>query len=80
MATLAEQWQAQGYAKGSHEGIEKGMERGMEKGMEKGIKKSAHRIAKNLLVQGLVLKNIAQVTELPVAEVLAIQEEMTAVD
>ena len=64
MATLAEQWQAQGYAKGSHAGM----------------KKSAHKIAENLLVQGLVPKNIAQVTELPVAEVLAIQEAMADAD
>ena len=71
MTTLAQQWLS--------EGMEKGLEKGMQQGIQQGMEKSAHRIAKNLLAQGLSPANIAQVTDLPISVILALQAEMQGV-
>ena len=75
MTTLAEQW----LSEGMEIGIEKGVQQGLEKGVQQGMEKSAHRIAKNLLAQGLNPASIAQVTELPVSVILALQAEIQGV-
>ncbi|GHV89385.1 hypothetical protein AGMMS50267_17450 [Spirochaetia bacterium] len=49
-------------------GIEKGREEGIARGIEKGIEKGFRLTATNLKKTGMPLKQIADVTGLPVAE------------
>ncbi|KKE80109.1 Rpn family recombination-promoting nuclease/putative transposase [Bacilli bacterium] len=57
------------YDEAQARGLKKGMEKGLEKGIEKGNKEKAIKVAEHLLLKGMSLADIAEVTELSIEEV-----------
>ena len=58
------------------QGIEKGIEQGLEKGIEQGIEQGKEKTAQNLLVKGMPIEEVAQVTELPIRKVRFLASRM----
>ena len=68
MRTLGMRWY--------EEGVKEGIEKGIQKGMEKGEYERAKKDAKNMLLRGLDIKLISEVTGLSEEEVEKIKEEI----
>jgi len=58
-----------GELKGIEKGREEGIEQGIEKGIEKGIETERIRTIKKMLMKGLSIEVIMEITELSVAEI-----------
>lgn len=61
--------------KGEEKGIEKGMELGIEQGIEQGMEKNQQQVIRNAVKKGLDNQTIADLTGLPVSEVIRLIEE-----
>ena len=60
---------------GKRTAFSEGVEKGVKKGLEEGMKKEKIQTAKSLLLVGMDIAMICQVTRLTEAEVLALQNE-----
>ena len=58
------------------QGLERGLERGLEQGLEKGKSEQALIIVKNMLRKGLDMKDIAELTEVPLEMVEKVKAEL----
>ncbi|MFM8333475.1 MAG: hypothetical protein ACKN9T_17500 [Candidatus Methylumidiphilus sp.] len=71
-----------GLGKGIERGIEQGLEQGIEKGVQIGVEKGfqlhAEAVAKKLLAQGMPPAQIADIIELPLAAIEALQRGKNA--
>ena len=78
MQTLGMRWYEEGRQEGIQEGIEKGIMKGIEKGKLEGKLEGelerARKVAKNMLMRGLNIKLISEVTGLSEKEVEKIKE------
>ncbi len=68
MQTLGRRW----YEEGMQEGIQKGR----QEGMKKGELERARKVAKNMLIRGLDIKLISEVTGLSEKEVKEIKRKL----
>ncbi|GAB4328521.1 MAG: hypothetical protein OHK0038_02370 [Flammeovirgaceae bacterium] len=57
-------------------GIEKGIEKGMEKGIEKGMENTKLIVAENCLKEGMDVKLVAKITELPLKTVQELAKKL----
>ncbi|MFA6409019.1 MAG: Rpn family recombination-promoting nuclease/putative transposase [Gammaproteobacteria bacterium] len=60
---------------GIEKGIKEGKELGKQEGLKEGITQAARSMAQKLLTEGMSLERIAQLTELPVKDITALQKE-----
>ena len=78
---LEEEWkiiqemQLEEYKKEIKEKIEKKvLKKGLKKGLEKGIKQNSEEIAKKLLLEGLSIKKISEITKLSEKEIIKLKK------
>jgi len=64
------------YTQGKKEGREEGREEGEKIGMEKGIEKKAKITAVKLIKKGMTNEEIAEITDLAIAEIELIRKEL----
>ena len=71
--TLAQWFEEKGIEKGMEKGMEKGIEKGMEKGIEKGIQQGRQEVSQEfalrLLSKGMSREDVAEMANLPLAEI-----------
>lgn len=72
--TIAERLIERGIEQGMERGIEKGIEQGMERGIEQGMERGIEKVAKNLLLQGISVEDIAIATGLSKHKILELQD------
>jgi len=51
------------------QGVEQGFKRGIEQGIEQGVERTKLETAKKLLVKGMSIEDILEITELPEKEI-----------
>lgn len=64
-----------GRKEGIEEGIKEGKEQGIKEGKTEGKKQKSLEIAKKLLQKNMDIKTIAEITEIPEAEIKKLKEE-----
>ena len=60
-----EKWRREGIQEGIQKGIQKGMQKGMQKGIQEGIQEGRLKDARAMLAEGIDIKTISRVTEIP---------------
>lgn len=69
MMTLAQWFEEKGIEKGIEKGMEKGMEKGIEKGIQQGRQEERQEFALRLLSKGMSREDVAEMANLPLAEI-----------
>ncbi|WP_211233490.1 transposase [Thermicanus aegyptius] len=62
-------YEKKGYERGREEGFEQGIEQGIEKGIEKGIEQGKMEDARKMLLKGMDVNIIRDITELPLEKI-----------
>jgi predicted transposase YdaD len=62
---------------GKEEGLEQGLEQGLEKGLEKGLEQGVKKTIEKMLAKDFSAERIADILEIAVVEVEAIEQEIT---
>ena len=65
-----------GVQQGMAQGIQQGMSQGLQQGMTQGARENALANARNAITMGLSPEQTAQITSLPLEQVLALKEEL----
>jgi len=66
----------QGMEVGIEKGVEIGIEKGVEIGVDEGMDKKARITARKLIKKGMENEEVAEITELPLSEIVKIRNEM----
>ncbi|MBR1722744.1 MAG: hypothetical protein IJ727_09740, partial [Treponema sp.] len=66
-----------GFDRGVQQGMAQGMAQGLQQGMTQGARQNALANARNAITMGLSPEQTAQITSLPLEEVLALKKEIT---
>jgi len=56
------------------EGIQKGIQEGIQKGRIEGMKEKAIKVARKLLMKGMSIEEVAELTELPEEEIIKLTQ------
>ena len=84
MASIARQWEKEGFQKGMQQGIQQGVIQGMQKGIEQGVRQGIQQGAyqRNIEIAETMLKSnqdvsfISEITGLSINEVISLKKQL----